>query len=443
MTAIPASGDTVRRLATHHLDPPEIVEALNTPTLGSAIEPARYLKMSPGVRAVLVLSVVGSLIAPTGSAAAVLGDASYFLLFGSLLVYALHYLIHQNNLRVMPSYLVWSFFCLNGIYATSMLWSADRTTSLKHIVSLASITFIVFVLTNLRWTRATLFRILLGASVFMIANLAFWAATGMSFRGSALFTHRNSLAAISYYFLFFPLAARSLYRGHRMIRGFCLVMAVIALVLLLAAGSRSVYLALVMSTITFILWPIITRSRLRHLIYFTTLLVGVVAFTIAYAYIQTWLVAAEALKAGVEGTTGGNLLSGRQTFWPEILALISERPVAGWGSGALPQNLLGQELSSHSLFLQWTLQLGLVGLALLFACFTSVWAALYRGRHLVLVRLSAAFLVGSMVRETFEVTLLQNKLVGIGSLAWVIFAIGLHAAMAEGGSSRTIATQTN
>ena len=391
---------------------------------------ARSLGMGLGLSTLLSALIVGSLVAPLGGLARSVADVFYVLLFTALLLCALQYLLFASNLRRMPLHLIVSTGSLLLLYGLSFLWSSDRLTAVKHIASMSSILFIVFALTNLRWNRAVLVRIMLAGSLFVLANFVFWLGSGMTFRSSGIYTHRNSMAAVSYYFLFFPLAIRLAYPTRGALKSLCLAISAVALILVVAAASRAVFLAGITTALTYWLWPRITRRRIRHVGYFVLLLASVVATTIVYAYLQGWLIGADALNVQVRGVTGGNLFSGRQAFWTDILQLIAQRPVIGWGSGALPQNLLGQDLSAHSLFLQLTLQIGILGLGLLFLFFLSIWTTFYRGRDLLIVRLAAAFFAGSMVRETFAVTLLQNQLVGIGSFAWVVFAIGIHFATA-------------
>jgi O-antigen ligase len=123
----------------------------------------------------------------------------------------------------------------------------------------------------------------------------------------------------------------------------------------------------------------------------------VAAALAAAAAAMTWRVQAERLGAGVQARSVEQ--DPRFAIWPEVLDLIGERPVAGYGFG---RGLLRHELPdesgekiawhAHNFFLDIALQTGLVGLAL----FVAILGALLReGWRLARRRDDASIAVGA------------------------------------------------
>src|SRR5699024_8879373 len=133
--------------------------------------------------------------------------------------------------------------------------------------------------------------------------------------------------------------------------------------------------------------------------------------------------------------TGRRLFSGRDLFWSELVSAIQASPFIGYGAGTLAENFTDYEWSSHNLYLQIMLQAGLVGLVALFTFFTTIWRLLWGGRHHPAVRLTAAFFIGIVLREVFEVSMIQNNL-QTGAFTWLIVGAGLSAARLSVQSSR-------
>lgn len=107
------------------------------------------------------------------------------------------------------------------------------------------------------------------------------------------------------------------------------------------------------------------------------------------------------------------------------------RPLLGHGAGVLAEQFTGRTWSAHNLYMQVMLQtnfLGMFGLVLLFG---SVWREFWPGKKAHIVRLAAALFVGGVIREVFEVTLIQNN-VQTGVLLWLVVAVGINASVHAG-----------
>jgi O-antigen ligase len=126
--------------------------------------------------------------------------------------------------------------------------------------------------------------------------------------------------------------------------------------------------------------------------------------------------------------TGKNILSGREHVWETLLFLIKQQPFFGYGSGALLRDFIDTSLSAHNLYLQVSLQIGLIGLGLLVLILTLVWMMYLNGKGNPKVRLVASFFIGTLTYQLFEVTLTQNNF-GLAIIQWVIIGLGISYAV--------------
>ncbi|OMD21169.1 hypothetical protein BJP51_32180 [Paenibacillus odorifer] len=121
--------------------------------------------------------------------------------------------------------------------------------------------------------------------------------------------------------------------------------------------------------------------------------------------------------------TGKNLYSGRQIIWADLITVVKQNLWIGHGAGTLPSEVSNVRASSHSFYLQIALQTGILGLSSVLLLLLSVWRIMWHGRYDNRVRLSAAFFIGILYHQSFEVMLTQNNM-AIALFQWLILAIG-------------------
>jgi len=115
------------------------------------------------------------------------------------------------------------------------------------------------------------------------------------------------------------------------------------------------------------------------------------------------------------------LNSGRQIIWPISLELIMEKPFFGYGSGFLINEFLDEDWSSHNLYVQVALQIGLSGLFLLYCLFYLIFKKFYALNFLRLKIIGLSYVICLMIFNCFEVTLFQNSM-PIALFQWFIIA---------------------
>lgn len=117
-----------------------------------------------------------------------------------------------------------------------------------------------------------------------------------------------------------------------------------------------------------------------------------------------------------------NIESGRNIIWPLIYDFIKEKPVLGHGGGINLSNLYNTELSAHNLYLQVGVQVGVLGLILLFLFYFFLWKRtfdIYQRYMNMNVKVVGSIFVWILIVQNFEVTLFQNNV----ALSLPMFAI--------------------
>lgn len=102
-----------------------------------------------------------------------------------------------------------------------------------------------------------------------------------------------------------------------------------------------------------------------------------------------------------------NLFSGRQQLWTILFNYIKKAPFCGYGLGTTPSRFMNTTRSSHNLYLQTAIQIGLVGLVILLFLLYKLCCSLNVDYQINIYICS--FLMASMIHDTFEVSLTQNN----------------------------------
>ena len=166
------------------------------------------------------------------------------------------------------------------------------------------------------------------------------------------------------------------------------------LLLIIMGQSRAIWGAALLSFIVFWSWRYITKSKIRHYLFFVCVIVVNVGIVILLPLLRQ-NPNALAWNRFVFEKTGGNLFSGREIIWKYLLSAIKEKPIIGYGASVTPSDLFSISLSSHNLYIQTAIQVGLVGTFILFLLLLSIWALMYKGKNNIYTRLSEAYFIES------------------------------------------------
>lgn len=305
-----------------------------------------------------------------------------------------------------------TLFCVYLLYATSRL----SFVGFRNAAAIFTVTatFLFFYRASGYLMRSTGFLMVL---VIAVASFIFLWKTPFSV------AKNNINAAMCYY-----LIAIYLCRSHgRLIRTrhvtilFLLIGAVSAI-----NGHRTLAGSSILLLLQYyILNMNVARVAMRNLMFAG--LAGVVAGSIALMVNPRFAALTSAFNTYVTSEGGRRLNSGREILWPTVWEAIEANPVLGMGPGAVPGDLYETTLSAHSLYLQIGLQTGIVGFALLFLLFLSLWRAarpLGRPDTRAAENLMTVIITMVIVHSLFAVFLFQNAL-AVGVPVWMVLGLGL------------------
>jgi O-antigen ligase len=393
---------------------------------GGRRDVVHWLTPGPAFSALLMaLLLLSTLSAATGGLKfvgygfqAMLGALSALLVGGYFLF---SHKLPRHSFRLMGFFLL-----IAGWYVVSSVVNSPR---LLDGVRLAQLAFVLLFFSQVQLTlhRPGCIRAMAYVVVFFLSvHFLIFLAQGAPPAFSSFYGNKNALGPLMFGTSFFLLIAHAETRNHILRKSF-IGAVLLAIFLLLASHNRSAVLACLAAAGTYMIWPYITRSRKLFMGYLLALLAAIALVTFLIAILAS-LATADLLNALAREYTRGNLLSGREDFWMDLMILISERPYFGYGPAANAQSILGTVVASaHNLYLQLALQFGLVGLAFFLCLILAIWMVFWNGRKISAVRLSAAFFSGILVGQTFEVALTQNQIM-IGLIYWTIIGIGVSRA---------------
>ena len=303
-----------------------------------------------------------------------------------------------------------------GIGVLNCLLHGVSPNALEKLLQLMICYTVLYAASQHPW-RAQEWSVVLGmARGMLLLFLASWVASGFSTHAfSALMKHSNGIGAVMFSYL-----ALYLLRARRLrLRDWGTIAA--ALVLLVCSTSRSNWLA---TAVFFSCWALFTALRKRGCKWLFPAVVAA-AYLTPVGYLTLFR---SAWASGINQLSllyfGKNFFSGRQNIWGEILALCARQPLMGYGFDASPVTMLGVDLSSHHWYLQMLLQMGVVGSAAVIGSLWYLWQIFHRSRRYRVSRVAAAYLLGVLVGQCFEVSLTQNNF-HTGLLTWFILGAAL------------------
>lgn len=159
------------------------------------------------------------------------------------------------------------------------------------------------------------------------------------------------------------------------------------------------------------------KKKYRRLFYIYVLcLVAVIVF---YIYLPTFSWYRDVNKYSLL-LFNKNLNSSRGGLWLNELARLEDGTwLTGLGTGTLPAMERYSKSSFHSSFIQIMMQNGIIGLICLVFIFYGFWKQFAFYLEDNSIRYAGAILLGIMLYNCFEVTLLQNK-ISVGISEWFI-----------------------
>ena len=280
------------------------------------------------------------------------------------------------------------------------------------------------------WTRGSLIVFLWIAQLFVLGSLVGWILLEFPVPFFGYYVNPNANGAVFAYL--FGLSMLGV-RPRKSLESVVWLCGWLGLTLL-AIGTtvaRASLLAMFAGMAVYVVWPALCRRRLIFMVAFWVPLTTIGAVTALEA-----IVIERAHEHGFgalsNDLTGKNLTT-RSRVWEPILAAIVERPIWGHGSDIDVTDVVNADLSSHSMYLQVTLQAGFSGLAVLVFLLNRIWTTFWLGRRDPTVRAAGAAMIGMLLHQGFVVSLTQNH-VAVGTIVWLILGVGVARSIALDGN---------
>lgn len=202
---------------------------------------------------------------------------------------------------------------------------------------------------------------------------------------------------------------------------------ILAMVLIVLSKSRTPLLAILIIAFVYFVMKIFfsnktKKRRILNSISFDILLVLAIIAIGLYVNIDE-LPAYNKINQISLSLFGKNIDSGRPEIWKNIMDNLSGHILFGYGD--IREALFDNDYSAHSQYFQLLGDNGVVGLILLLFVFRLLWNEMIEYKYFPCVRVYLAVLIGIMVYNCFEVTLIENKF-ALGCFEWLAIAIGRY-----------------
>ena len=289
---------------------------------------------------------------------------------------------------------------------------------IKSIFQLLMCFFTFLTTANLRFSDMMLKKLHYIIYFIIIFNVAMFITSGQNIgQIKLIYSHPNFLGA--YLFVLTPLL---LFYYNRNNRAIIISIVIFILYFIYATGARSSLLALCIM----LLLVVIPTISLKKYISYT-----IMALTALFTYIYLYIAHTElgrALNVVSQQYFHKNLFSGRQIIWNNILDLICQKPIFGYGISENSFSVLNMGLSAHNWYLQITFQTGIFGLSIILLIIMYIYHEYIYRNMIFQYSVLAAFVPAFLFQELFEVMLTQNHL-AIGLIVWFILGMGCNRSL--------------
>lgn len=261
--------------------------------------------------------------------------------------------------------------------------------------------------------------------LFVLFHFFVWIASGLPDLFASIYNNSNLIGPFMFYTSFFFILGIK-YSKVKMIYIFGIIA---SFILIIASDTRSILLSILVSILVFMLWNLITKSKFFSIVFYLLIAIGILSFIFIYPLLPTFHFF-NPLEHWMLTHTGKSIMSGRNELWVPLIEMVNQKPLLGYSPGTMASDIIYTDQSPHNLYINVLVQIGYLGLILLFLIFLVIWFIIVKGGKNFIVRLAGSYFIGIMVHQSFEITLFQNQL-SIGLLQWFILGIGISVALTE------------
>lgn len=390
----------------------------------------KYIRLSYlGIIIIGILIVLASFNTSTNQSLKQFGLLSLTLLLVFSLYVLIYYLLKTYKIPRSMGNLIIIAFLLLLTYSIALIIDGFSARGLTVFIQLILILAFFICMCFIKWNDIKISVLANIIALFIMLNFLIFVTSGFPFPFKSFTGNVNVFAALMFFTAFFPLL-NFLLTKRKLKRFFWFFIILINLILIIVGQARAIWLALLIGFLVFVLWErILTKNKLIFYSLFWVVIFVIITVTILYPLASTHPDAA-IWNQFIKEYTGANLFSGRDRFWLLLIEVILQKPIIGYGASAVPSHFIPIGLSSHNLYIQIALQVGLLGLGLVWLLLLNIWKIFYFGKKSIYVRLAGSFFIAMLIYQIFEVSLTQNNL-AVGLVIWLVMAIGVNKSLEE------------
>ena len=204
-------------------------------------------------------------------------------------------------------------------------------------------------------------------------------------------------------------------------------------------GNRTPVLALIIFLVTMYFWPVIIKNKLMFFSFFWIVTGSIMASIFGYTYI---IISNPTLAENINNfviTLTSRDFTSRFFVWSNVMTYIVDNPIFGHGTDmssewfapkGYTEDMLRDQISSHSLYLELLLRLGIVGLLIYLSIFFSIWKIFWIGRKKRVVRIVGSYLIASLFFSALSQFWSFESYLQSG-FAWGLLGIGIGASFSN------------
>jgi len=366
---------------------------------------------------IIIFVISFNTILVTGENSVIIVYIISFSSFIFMLGYILKFGIPKNDIKyTLLMFIIFISFILIYSFITR------DVDGMKMVTRLIVLFSVFFLFGFSKWDDLNIITLAFMFSLFTIIFFMQWLVSYRTFPFTGIFLNSNILGIFMYITLYFHIIAWNIERKI-ILKLIWTIIIFMDLILVLVSAARSIWLSLVMVLLIFFFYDSITSKKIIYRLCFFLIIMILLLFSYIYPNLYTTEIGWK-INDFVFNFTGKNFFSGRQELWIDLFYYISKKPLLGYGVSIFPSDLMHTELSSHNMYIQILLQIGIVGLFLFILLLFFIWECFYLKNGNAKNKLSLAFFTGLIVYQTFEMTIIQGSY-AINLLQWILISIGI------------------
>ncbi|WP_412520306.1 O-antigen ligase family protein [Staphylococcus simulans] len=320
---------------------------------------------------------------------------------------------------------------ISFLYLIIAIFSGRDGSLMKELINPIQFLACILVLCAFSFSKVTISfinKLFWISTLFITFHFIVWIIQGMPSQFKSIYPSSNLVGPYMFIAIYFILLKLITTRK----KLFASVILLLGIMVLLASDTRSILLSMFVGLLVFVFWRVISKNLMSGTLFFGTFISFIFLVIFLYPSLPKWRYYS-VVETWMRNHTGKSLMSGRAEIWSMLNNYLSLKPYFGYGPSTVASDLIGMQASSHNLYMNIALQVGIIGLIIFILLLYFIFMMMIKTNKSVVARLSSAFFIAILTHQIFEITLIQNQL-SIGLFQWAIIGIGLSPLLSVKGS---------